>query len=274
MERNGGKALPVAACLLIILFSSVCFAAPPQKSLSPEKRFESSLGLKEIRLIPGTFFPQFTRGKGLPLVIKTEKRCNFGDFDAMMVEASRSKDAKLIFSLEPVLPNDESFAPVFQDISRANEIAGNGYPTLVPVPPHEKAYLAGLYICKDSANTHSCRKKPVKDIGAIIRENSTAAAGVPVADDKIYFFKPVLIDGDRAFFPQRALSDEKYKEFVKYLKEKTEAGGRAEEEVKRVAELGRVLGSLPLETETGREAVIRLPRIDPAKCGTAGIRKK
>ena len=45
----------------------------------------------------------------LEVTVSASSRCRFGDFEAIMFEAAHGRTNRILVSLEPVLPSDESF---------------------------------------------------------------------------------------------------------------------------------------------------------------------
>lgn len=260
----GKKALFVAVVAIGALSASNASAETP--AASPFQR----LVLGASRSLKVAF-------QGLP-------RCAVGDIDTITLELRRasdqrgeSSDTEVLFSLEPLMPEDRPRVPPMVQTLSSGEISGKGTLTF-DIPQVTKPVLMGFFIClNDDAKASSyrgCASKPVLhyqdvlarhemklDVGT--RRGIETNPDEPVIDST-YFFGMLLVTPKAAYFATQGWSEQDFATLAKFGTEL----GSSDREFKLGVERVRVLsslGSMPLQWKDGKLNVV-LPYYEAQKC--------
>ena len=197
--------------------------------------------------------------------ISSKKGCFFGDLDLMLVEMSWSKFYDLRVSLEPL---DDSKEAPSSELMNVKDLSRGSHTVALKVPKVLQPTLMGLYICRDSKKTGSCRAKPVVSPGDLIKlysPESTAGkneAGIAV-DDKTYYFNHLVVEPEGVSTSKAVFDKAEFARISKIAKQ--ESPNSFEKKLAKVYETQRTLSSAPLKQVDGALAVT-LPISDFGNC--------
>lgn len=196
-------------------------------------------------------------------------RCSFGDLNAIIFDLLSSPPGRteLLLTIEELYPGkDEVLAA--QDISNPAGLTGRGLPVETPVAIGGGARLLAVSICKHSGGRRACLAKERTPIAEIIKQYARGIKPDHRAPDRIYYFRPMILDGSELHYPARGLTAEHYpmleRRFFKHPGANTPSVRKA---LDLVRSLGKTLGSKTLRERSGGELQIMLPYYDRKKCG-------
>ena len=203
--------------------------------------------------------------RGVPVTISSKKGCFFGDLDLMLVEMSWSRFYDLRVSLEPL---DDSKAAPSSAVVNVKDLAPGSHSVTLKAPKVSQPTLMGLYICRDSKKTGSCRGKPVVSPGELIKRYSSESTtgkkeGGIAVDDKTYYFNQVVVEPDAISTSEAVFDTAEFARIREIAKQ--ESPKSFEKKLKRVYQTQRTLSSVPLKQVDGALAVT-LPISDFANC--------
>ncbi len=204
-----------------------------------------------------------------------EPRCMQGDFDIIRTELNYTTKPRLVLSLEPLGPDRGVFKSIHHVITRDEFRSGAKF--RFRIPQLSQAQHVGLYLCLDTAETNSCKNKPVLDLADVgnryIKGRTKRLLGgkrISEATDKLYYFHYFLIDGERLIGFDTSIEEEDYADAERYLHDIAQDGGVTSEVIARVQHLNTKIRSMPAKIAK-REIMINLPREDQGKCEERGI---
>ena len=219
--------------------------------------------------------------RGLRIMIKSEARCSLSDMDAISLEMTRiaeersdSEQTQVLLTIEPL--SEGGFDPVVKSISDSEIDPHHGVE--ITLPPLSKPVLAGVFVCTaevQPGSPRSCKNKPSMDYDKILQQyrvemdyKTGAARKAPrkgLVQDKIFFFRYLIIDGDSIYFQPKGMTDGRYQTLEQSLKK---MGVKANDYASALnaAKQHGILSSVPLKLE-GNSIIVNLPHYDPVKCG-------
>jgi hypothetical protein len=251
---------------------------PPQEvssevSYSPE---EERIGLKKKML------PLGEQGRVLHFSITSEKRCMMGDVDIIKKDLEHSSKPKLLLTLESLVPGDTGFPPVVNEVS-IDSLTG-GYDVSFVVPEGVNIYHLGLFVCSDSQGLGRCfvNDKQVEDLNNVLnqymmleqKQKYQKDRNLPVnretveAEDRIYFFNYLLINGNQLSVLDSSVAKSAYEGLKNYLAASGESTGVVLDVPARVEKLNTALRSMPVAVD-GLEMKLNFPVFDIYECGAA-----
>lgn len=207
----------------------------------------------------------------LPINFFLEKRCAFGDMNALILEAMPGgKEVEVVMTVEPISGGAAPGAESLHVLSDENVMrqAHSGYPLKLDLPTGDGLY--GIFICKVSPGaSRRCNDKEAADVQRIIYDYLLEAdigslemqqkhqaimerkrqTGV---SDKFYFFKPIVVSKGEVFMLTENMSDGLYQKFRDFVKEK----GINPAIVEKVQQYDKLIGNLPLVLQNERIKVI------------------
>lgn len=219
----------------------------------------------------------------LRLAIKSEARCELGDFDAIdleMAEVARTRknpgNTVVLLTVENLGTPSEEFKPIVKNISNREVSPKRG--VRIQLPKVTKPVLAGVFVCSHEMKAGepvTCLTKehgPYKKIFTQYRVDVNPATKMghfqsrqPQVKDRVYFFRYLLlVDGD-VYFSKVGMSDPRYDQLSKFLGTLVLPGEKGfDPELKLVRSFG-LLGSVPLSVKEGT-IYLDLPHYEQKKC--------
>ena len=194
------------------------------------------------------------------------RRCMFSDLDAIALDAMSMPEPKFIVSLEPLSLPDSKFYPIATPLTSPLKITQGGLPLELRFPFVQKPELLGIYICGDGINAGQCThpQKKLIDFGKHFQTYRSPRPTGYVAPDKVYFFRPLLLDSNTVSFPTKAMTPERYSLLREYFGEKL---GRKvqQQEYNKFKNASEKLTSMPLRPHVNQVRV-DLPFFDKRRC--------
>jgi hypothetical protein len=251
---------------------------PPQSvtsevSYSPE---EERIGIKKKVLSQGD------QGRVLHFSVTSEKRCMMGDIDIIKKDLEHSSKPKLLLTLESLDPGDTNFPPVVNEVS-LDSLTG-GYDVSFVVPDGADTYHLGLFVCSDSLGQNRCfvKDKQVEDLNNVLnqymmleqKQKYQKDRNLPVdretveAEDRIYFFNYLLINGNQLSVLDSSAAKPAYESLKKYLAAAGESAGVVLDVPVQVERLNTALRSMPVAVD-GLDMKLNFPVFDIYECGAA-----
>lgn len=235
-----------------------------------DREIERDLGLEYANVSRGT----------IKVTIKPEGRCFFGDLDAMILELGTStKETKYYLSLE-AMDNSSSQSTNFIQLPSLLKLVAQAN-TFELAIPNKDSKLLGLYLCKSSSgNFTTCKDKKVVSYSEILKRYqvnynkqdktvqnvSNSSEYLTNSSDKIYFYKPIIVQDYKVAVPTKAMSNSRY-ESMNIMLSKLNANNKTlESDMKTMLQLSSTLESIPLQVKKG-EVLITLPGFNAKKCG-------
>ena len=242
---------------------------------------EAELGMQKKEL------PVRSQGLVFKFVMETEPRCELGDLDVIDKDLKYSKNARLLLSLESLVPDDESFQPVVRRLNPANLM--EGYRVTLRVPAHEGVRHLGIFLCSDPDNVGRCfnSQKQIRDLNHVFRQyvaheqkireeqirlkekgldpNSAKIAAIE-AEAKIYYFSYLLVKNNVVTVLDNQMPDDRYVDLKAHIG-KTTTIEKADILTKRVKALNTVLRSISVDFDSDqRRMTLNFPRYDMRRC--------
>lgn len=215
----------------------------------------------------------------LPLQLKTQKVCSFGDFDALYLDASYSEYPLTLLTLEDLSAGKSK---LYDSVILSNPkqdflkrvTSEKGYSYELKLGKIAKPTVLGIYLCLDSKKEGRCHNKSYEDINDVIKRYDVKEkiAASYRSTDKIYFFSFFVINEGEIYYPLDSFTEPQYEKLAKFLQYAIK--GDVSSLVKRIKELNDVLNSEPLGkaqlTEGGEDRFrgfsISFPKMDQEKC--------
>lgn len=123
----------------------------------------------------------------LTVRIEPRRECQSGELDLML--SSVKSGVPLIATLEPILPQDASFARLAKSIDRDMLLAPLGFS--LRLPPRKTSSHLGVFICSDKENTKSCAGKAVYSFDDVYDKQLGRPSPIR-SGDSVYFFQYVV----------------------------------------------------------------------------------
>lgn len=196
---------------------------------------EPITGLDEIKL---------GADRALRVVVTPEARCVLGDLDAIALEMKRMARERpdpaatdILLTIEPIA--GPGFPPVVKSMSRREVDPKQGASFVLPQNPGRT--LAGVFICmaqRRPGEARACRDKKIVPYDKLLADyrvevdyktglaHKRPSSG-PV-EDKVYFFRYLILHDGRVYFSSHPMSDARYEELSSLLASIAPAGGKAE----------------------------------------------
>ena len=263
---NRGPNIPARLSLFIRSLLCTLLVACPAMA-------EPVTGLDDIKL---------AADRALRLVMRPQARCVLGDLDAIALEMRRMAQERadpaatsLILTIEPLASS--SFPPVVKSMSQGEVNPKQGASFVLPQSP--RWTLAGVFICMAQGRqgeVPTCRDKKIVTYDKLLQnyrvdvEYKTGSAhkrpsSGPV-EDKVYFFRYLIVHEDRVYFSSQPMSDARYEALASLLASKASGDGAGTEELIAAVKALSELQSVPLKKD-GNQLIVTLPFYDQAKCG-------
>ncbi len=255
---------------LVISLTSTLMLSISALAESIDREIERNLGLEYANVSKGV----------IKVTIKPEGRCFFGDLDAMILELGTSaKDTKYYLSLES-MDNTSSQSTNFTELPSLMKLASEPN-TFELAIPNKDSKLLGLYLCKSSSsNFTTCKDKKVVSYNEILKRYqvnynkkdktvqnvSNSPEYLTNSADKIYFYKPIIVQDYKVAVPTKAMSNSRYESMNSMLSKLDVNNKSLESDMKTMLQLSSTLESIPLQVKKG-EVVITLPGFSAKKCG-------
>lgn len=200
------------------------------------------------------------------VILKSSKRCMFGDFDLIVQDFAYKPQSKFILSIYDINKKNEVIFPVYQDIfqtsdsttkEEAKKIVTNYYEkglrVSTPKLSEDGEYLVS--VCNDSANLGTCQNgKKIEDIGTLLKGYQAPAKDF-APQDNVYFLQYLKIKNGESFFSDQPITNQNLKKIKSALGLKD----------KKITTKLVTLGSMPfVKSPEGIE--MDLPVYSPKKC--------
>ncbi|MBP9837257.1 MAG: hypothetical protein KBC84_00940 [Proteobacteria bacterium] len=213
----------------------------------------------------------------LPINIKSERRCSFGDFDAMFFDAQHSSYPLIGVTLEGLVTRDKevlsgvNISQIKLDfINKATSATGFNYD--LPLPLVKEPVLLGVYICKDSKSDGNCSSKPYVGVNEILKSYKIESQ-LPEdyeSEDKVYFFSFIVLDKDGIWVPTKPFNEDRYEELKKSFGQIMGKSFNSNLAVNRMKAINYILGSEQLrllsDEKNNKSLGIILPKVQPESC--------
>ncbi len=193
------------------------------------------------------------KGAHLSFHVEIKKTCSWGDLDLIKGELAANKGAKLLLSIESVVPGDKDFKPVTKTLT-FDQLA-KGFDHTFTFPPSARTKSLALFLCSDM-DSNSCGSKNVEDFNVAYKEFMKTQS-YPFGEKppeykppmRTYFFQHVLLAPDSAQVQfATKIGDDGYAKAESLLTTELGSGGSARETVKRVKDLNTKITSLPVQS--------------------------
>ena len=222
-----------------------------------------SLGARQSTL------PFVEGGAVFHVVLVSEGRCMEGDMEIIRHAMKNSPGARLLISLEPVVPGAggvDAFAPLVQEIPLAGLQPGAAFSFLLP--PAAAVQHLGLFICKDTLGKNRCSGKETVDLAG----KSGLGQQLPgdSAGDQVFYFEYFIRQGNSitAFDNERLLSAGT--DFSQFLSRKSDEPAItqqvAEEVLKKNSAVRSISSRLAPDSIT-----VNLPHYERGECMKEGV---
>ena len=195
------------------------------------------------------------------------------EMHTMAKERANPAATELLLTIEPLVRS--SFQPVVESLSLAEVEPERSF--VLPRTPDRT--LLGVFICMAEARQgepRACRDKKVVPYDRIFNNyrvdidpktgsvHKRPSSG-PV-EDKVYFFRYLLLQEDLVYFSSQPMTDARYKALASLLVSKTPGDGKGTDELVGAVKALNELKSVPIQKD-GDQLVVTLPFYDQAKCG-------
>ena len=147
------------------------------------------------------------------------------------------------------------------------------------LPRNPERTLAGVFICMAEGGrgeARACRDKKVVPYDQVFNSyrvdidpktgsvHKHPSSG-PV-EDKLYFFRYLVLQDDLVYFSSQPMSDARYKALASLLASKASGDGKGTEKLVGAVKALNELQSMPLKKD-GDQLIVTLPFYDQTKCG-------
>ena len=198
-------------------------------------------------------------GAVLKLKFRNTARCVIGDLDIIENDLKNDTAADLILTLEELGGKGGNIAGKAR--LTLDEIKGKGLVSL-DLSTAKSPAVFGLYICKDSERVGRCSQKTIVIPGSTEKEVFQSQK----PQDNVYFFAPVILDGDSISFVRQSLKEPLYyPKLAEYIGKRLGSVDSAEQITRVVQAINETILSATVQVE-GSEAVIDLPKSDVSSC--------
>ena len=257
------KKLPLASFAASFAVIGATMFAGMFVGVQPAQAAKDPLEITQVSMSPVAGKPDF---RSLKVRLVSTPRCVMGDFEAIVYDRIGSPDSGIVFSVEPVLEDDKSFAGSTQVVTDPARILSGAEIGMLEVPYSDTPKIYGIYICKKSAPEETCRSKPVMPINDILKEHSTDNKPPKrFFRDRTYFFAFVLTAGEQAFVSKAEFNPEMKDLIYSFLRTRVLDEPRFEEIFQTIWKRIKVLGPYPLGA-TPDSVTVSIPRYDRDKC--------
>ena len=265
MRVRGALALVCAVCLAAL---PAFVAAEDTKDTKPDyaSQFPRKADTAGKPLPAKQLVIKLNASRRFALPIRTTGVCYAGDLLMIILESGWGNFKHVLISLEPVLDS----RPAGSSEKLLVDQLGDGKLSANLTAPRVTAQTPmGIFICKDSAGTGSCRNKqltPLKDIFNRYTDREKAEKLDPKKDipDTIYFFTPVIV-GPNSITASDGFLDSAERERIAAAAKSSMPEGEATLTMDRIQALQSTLGSSPLLDLQGRPTVM-LPMLRDKNC--------
>lgn len=191
-----------------------------------------------------------------------QKSCFIGDLDLMAFDMKLSKTAYFTLTLESIAGDSLSIAPTILD----NEVLAGPQTVRIYIPKISEPKLLGLFICKDSNRSGSCKNKRIDSIVDVIRQYSK------VNDPQL--LDPAKNFPDRVFYFNALVASPEYLEIIEPYNKSENLAIDAVNKVAGIDHSGMTsflkeaynkINSVPFKQDEEKLQVI-LPKYDPSAC--------
>lgn len=203
--------------------------------------------------------------RAVSVKIAERKGCFFGDLDLILLEMVWSKLPEVLVTLEPIEGED---GPVSSSRVTMKNLAPGFHKISLKAPEVKQPTVMGLFVCRDSAKSGSCRSKtaesPSESFARFSPEAIAKLGGkTPDVQDKIYYFNHVVVESDSVEI-SGALLDKSELERVRDIARQAMPEGFGPI-LKRLLSLHSTIMSQPITQQSGALAVT-LPISDFGNC--------
>ncbi|MCX6107730.1 MAG: hypothetical protein NTY08_18035 [Proteobacteria bacterium] len=218
--------------------------------------------------------PLIVDGKGahFNVHVKIKKTCNWGDLDLIRGELVANSGARLLLTLESLVPGDREFKPIAQPITFEKLAAG--FDQSFDFPALKSPKSVGVFLCSDTGQGDSCANKKVEDINAAYK---AVMAPRQLGDGKlsnaykppyrVYFFQHVLLASTAADVQVGTKFDDNgYKKITSVLAKELGSAGSAQTVAQRVRELNQKVTSIPVASTPTDLSLILSMKDQAAAC--------
>ena len=199
-----------------------------------------------------------------------KKVCFFGDLDLIRAELSWAGASEIIVSIEPL--DDSKVSTGSAAVLPLESINMTKGFAKLKVPEVTKPTVMGLYICKDSSKTGSCRNKVVTSPLELLNRYSPTSDPSQLKDfpDRVYYFHRVVVSPDSLSSSSAPLDKKGYEQTVAMIRAEGSQG--APDRIAQFSKLQFTLSSAPLR-QSGDTLQPLLPISDFKNCGSKGTKK-
>lgn len=210
--------------------------------------------------------------RAVPVKIAEKKGCFFGDLDLILLDMVWSKLPEVLVTLEPI----EGEGPVSSSRVTMKNLAPGSHTVSLKAPEVKQPTVMGLFVCRDSAKSGSCRSKTAESPGESFARFSPEAIAkldgkAPDVQDKIYYFNHVVVEAD-SVATSAGLLDKSELERVRDIARAGSPEGFGPI-LKRLLALHSTIMSQPVSEKKG-ELVVTLPLSDFPNCSQEQMKPK
>lgn len=223
-------------------------------------------------LLAQTPMAELPLGKSLQVHLRIQKRCMFGDFDALKLDMQYSPNSKVKLALVSADGSREYTQEVFTSFNSAGRTTDlpkaiatlfeAGERVAVTLPNKIKEGVYALVLCKVSQGKEGCSQTPVVDLNRVLDGYKQSLGEHEVPEDHVYFYQPLVVKEGKIKAFRKAVSPET----LQYARGGvTQTNEIVDENVELVLRKAAVAMSSPVELFSG-EIVVNLPMYSKAKC--------
>lgn len=235
--------------------------APTQSEIQNQAADDAANEEKEAQLFTKNFglyrrvLWESAYGVMLPLRIRWGLACHTVDRAMIKTDLERRHQESVLVSIEPLLAEDESYAPIMQHLSADSFL--NEAHVMLTLPKTEELVQLGLFICSDAQGTGRCLGK---DAFKGKEEKSTNRA-----NDRVYYFTHVMLRRNMLYHLGSA-SSEAYVRLGNILQQTSSLSPALQK--KMLEKTSRLQGEVkPLALKLSPPAVEVVMPIVPDSCG-------
>jgi hypothetical protein len=210
--------------------------------------------------------------KSVQVHLRIQKRCMFGDFDALKLDMQYSRNAHVALSLVSADGSREYTQEVFaafkpgadtKDLPRAiATLFQEGERTTIALPDNLGDGVYALVLCKVSKGKEGCSGTPVVDVHKVLDTYKQSLSEYHVVEDHVYFYQPLVVSGGKIKAYRRTITPENLEHARSVM---TEAGMVVDEDTESVLQRAAVAMSNPVALFSD-EVVVNLPVYSKVKC--------
>lgn len=262
------SASALAALLLTATAGSLRLSAEETRPARQDyaKLFAPNATTQGVRLQKAPNVLKLDKSRIVPVRITKKNACYFGDLDTIFLEMSWGKFTEVIMTLEPITGSGEIAGSASLHASKLGE---SDFTVELKAPAVAEPTLMGIFICKDTSKSGSCRNKkliPFEDIYKKYApeakpENLNPKKDIP---DKIYFFNHLVVSPDSIEAMDSVYDAAEQARVAGLLEQHPSKGDTAL--LERLGSLHKTLASVPLAGQDGA-LTATLPLSDFPNCG-------